>query len=148
MNVARHPLHAADLATSLDRVTTTRVPAALLLAVTAVLGACTPTAPTDDVAEPAAGCRARVGGGADVNYTGEPSEYDNLRYWTSADGSCSGPVVGLGTLIVAPTPNDAAFLCDALLGARVAGRIDRTEGPWSVPFGSMGFVCVRSTASG
>lgn len=113
--------------------------AAVAFAVT-TLTACVPMAAPAS-SEPVAGCRRHTSGGPDVHYTGEPSEYGNLTFWTSRDGSCSGSVVDDGTLIVAPSAADAAFLCDALLRARLAGRVDATQGPWSEPFGPMGYAC-------
>lgn len=116
---------------------------ALLCAATS---ACVPP-PAAPSGEPAPGCRRHATGGADVSYSGEPSEYDNLSFWTSRDGSCSGSVAGSGTLIVAPTAPDAAFLCEVLLRQHLDGRIDSALGPWSAPFGAMGYVCTTNVAS-
>jgi hypothetical protein len=110
--------------------------------------ACVPTASSAGPRVPVAGCHDSVGtgGGYDVEYSGEPSEYGNLTFWTSTDGTCSGsPVdmtVAATTLMVADGPANAEFLCLNLLATvALSGTFDERTGPWSPAFGSTGFVC-------
>lgn len=112
-------------------------------------GGCAPdvgSAPA--VGEPARGCYDQVGGGvgSDVWYSGEPSEFGNLTFWSSTDGSCSGAVVpadaAATTLIVTSSAANAEFLCRNLLGrSKVEGRFDTTAGPWSPGFGTGAYRC-------
>ena len=125
----------------------------VLLAVATLAGAiigCTPQMPASG--SPAilvSGCHDQVGApdAYDVAYSGEPSEYGNLSFFTSTDGSCSGRNVATSmassTLIVANSSANADFLCRNLLAAAARpGTFDQLTGPWSPGFGGTAFICV------
>lgn len=115
----------------------------------AVVAGCAPGpgAAAGGPVEPSRGCHDHLGPGKpDVEYSGEPSEYGNLRFWTSTDGSCRGGVVAgtvaATTLMIAPDAANAEFLCRNLLGSPVlAGTFEERTGPWAPSFGALGFSC-------
>lgn len=118
-----------------------------VMAVSAV-GGCVPTPAAGVPREPVRGCRDHTGRpeAFDVAYSGEPSEYGNLTYWTSTDGSCTGRPVPVttaaSTLIVADGSANAAFLCLNLLATiPLPGTFDERTGPWSPALGGAGFLC-------
>jgi len=131
--------------------TTTRLlvrSVALAIVVVVTTVACVP--PTGgpgpaSASEPPAGCHDHGAPGVgDVAYSGEPSEYGNLRHFTSTDGSCTGAVVPRSvpatTLIVADSAANAEFLCRTLVAAPSAGAFD-AAGPWSPTFGVLAYRC-------
>lgn len=118
----------------------------LLLTLVAVTAGCAPS-PGPGPVVPVRGCYDDLRpDGADVHYTGEPSELDNLEWWTSTDGSCTGERVpetlARSTLIVATDAAAAEVLCRMLVGRDLLGAMDTTSGPWSPAFGTGAFRCV------
>lgn len=113
-----------------------------------VLGAgCAPPPASQPPVVPVRGCYDSLRPGTpDVFYTGEPNEFENLEWWTSADGSCTGgrvvePLVR-STLVAAADAAAAQVLCRMLLGTDLLGTMDAATGPWSPAFGPGAFACV------
>jgi hypothetical protein len=118
----------------------------LLVSLVVSTAGCVP-APEPRTDVPVRGCYDDLRpGGADVRYTGEPSELDNLEWWTSTDGSCTGDRVPeelvRSTLIVAPDAGAAEVLCRMLLARDLLGAMDSAGGQWSPAFGPGAFTCV------
>ncbi len=62
--------------------------------------------------QPTAGeCLAHLGSNDDLSYLGGIDELDNLAIHDSTDGSCSGPVRSLATVVWLPVPGPADHLC-------------------------------------
>ncbi len=129
------------------RASTRRMIRVLALVAVAVAAGCTP-GPGAVPTSPAPGCHDNLSGPTvrDVWYTGEPADINNLRVWSSTDGSCSGVLIDTpaisSTVIVTDRPADAAFLCRAYFGdAANAGPFDQRTGPWSPTFGPNANTC-------
>lgn len=115
-----------------------------LVVVGLALAGCTPDAPGQ--LYPERGCYDhQMPGVPDVEYSGEPSEIDNLEHWSSTNGSCTGRRVERAavdtTVMEAPSAASAEFLCRTLMGAPVRGTVDDVSGPWSPAFGPGAFLC-------